>query len=390
MDRRTFVSTVASVLFTGLVPRTKAFAQNAPSGYIQFSPTVALDIAERFLSCTNESLGASPEEPIPMFDVSGDLKGYCIPYSDTLGEPNGYLLLDIDCSGLISQFSIQHGVQDIYSALSNTLEATERSFALGPNPSLIYIDPFSYALPDETMTQAFAIDQALPLAIKTESALRTRSIGNDTWWNVWISYSDAYSSQYVLGSEEYAGDLRYVTEAQAEQATNSYACGPHALYCIGASIPNASYTDFLIPDPWNDWGEYQSLWSYSNTRITGYNGNIRLGTTNSSDLANGFRNYCGSKGLSVQASYSTNISFASFVSQINQRRLAIVGAGINTPDGESGHFMAVNGYTTLMRTSDKKLLQCLSIFNGWSDMVYFNYDFARFTWLGGIFPGYRV
>lgn len=52
-----------------------------------------------------------------------------------------------------------------------------------------------------------------------------------------------------------------------------------------------------------------------------------------------------------------------------------MGAGVKTSGGDSGHFLAANGYAYLHRKSDNKVLQCVAVFDGWDSYQFFNFDF---------------
>lgn len=56
-----------------------------------------------------------------------------------------------------------------------------------------------------------------------------------------------------------------------------------------------------------------------------------------------------------------------------------MGAGVKTSGGDSGHFLAANGYAYLHRKSDNKVLQCVAVFDGWDSYQFFNIDFPSYN-----------
>lgn len=380
ISRRNLIKTAAAVLAMGAIPRV-AFASDDES-LVQFSPDVAIDFAEQFVDAAAPDKAISVStNPIPMFSAAGELRGYLLSFT-SMGDPSGYLLLDTMSEGLVSQFSLSEGARDPYSLLTSKIP--NNTLLLDDAPALVIYDPFVIGAADRIGGSVVTNDGMKSLGNGLIDTLNSNSSGSDTWWDVWIK-SSSLNSSYSVVSEDYCGDLMPVPESAPESAIKRYACGVHALYIIGGSITTDDNSSFVIPELWDNWEEYNRLWRYTNTYTDKYENGIEYGMTNDSAIGSGFQQYCKYRNKTLSYNHISNAAYSSFVSYTNKGRPFVVGAGISTKKGESGHFMAGNGYAQLRRRSDGTTLHCLSIYNGWEDFVMFNYDFSRFTWRSGTF-----
>lgn len=379
VTRKTFLSLLVSGTFACVKP-SRALAGIASDiddveGMIRFSPDVARSVAQGFADSSTDGKGLSAGEPIPIYSTEGRLVGYLVCYS-SFGSPSGYVILNAEVDGLILEFSFTSGARGVYEHLKDEMKKERASTFDFSNPALVMRNPFEYGIVDADSLVLFP-DEGEP------APFSHRNVGNDAWWDVWISFTTA-SSQYVVSSMQAIGDYVPITESAAKKAVGSYACGVHALYVIGSSMTNDAMTNTIIP--YNDWNAYKLLWAYTLTTTTGHdNQGHALGSTSSSALGPGFVRLCKERGTAMNSKYVESPSYLTFVEQINRGSASIIGGEINTEKGASGHFMPVNGYCSLMRKSDKKILQCLMVFNGWEDNVYFNFDFPRFNWTTATF-----
>lgn len=346
---------------------------------VPFSPEVAVNVAKSFISSKRTIPQLDIGEPIPTYDLEGHFKGYSIGFFNG-SHPHGHIVLDSDCNGLMLELSTSEGDMEPYSRITSSC----RSISSATPPRLITFGPNCYGIPTSKST----IETQFETFAAPEATIRNLSSpGTDFWSNVLISYDDAYGDNYFIGDEKYAGDLNFITQQEAEKAARMYACGPHALLALACTLPNDEKTNTAVSYPPTDpviKESYQRLWSYTNTVVTSTSNGISYGHTRLADLPGGFVRYCRERKTTVTATSSLNTSFLAFVNRVNQRDLSIIGGGINTPNGESGHFMTVNGYSYLNRKNDNKVLQVLSVFDGWDNMQFLNYDFPRFTWRGSV------
>lgn len=380
INRRNLIKAAAAVLAMGAFPRV-AFASD-DEDLVQFSPDVAIDFAEQFVDAAAPGKTISVgTNPIPMFSAAGELRGYLLSFT-SMGDPSGYLLLDTMSEGLVSQFSLSEGVRDPYTLLTSRKPNNARS--LDDAPALVIYDPFVIGAVDRIGGSVVTNDGVKSLGNGLIETLNSNSSGSDNWSNVMINRSTLDAS-YSVVSEDYCGDLMPVPESAPESAIKRYACGVHALYIIGGSITTDDNSSFVIPDCWDNWDEYNTLWRYTSTYTDRFENGIEYGMTNDTAIGSGFQQYCRYRGKTLSNNRIPNSAYSNFVSYTNKGRPFVIGAGISTKEGESGHFMAGNGYAQLRRKSDGTTLHCLSVFDGWGAFVMFNYDFSRFTWRSGTF-----
>lgn len=214
--------------------------------------------------------------------------------------------------------------------------------------------------------------QAKPSLVEN---LRTRT----SWTDVLISQDEINNGGFTAGSTKYSGELAYITQGMAERGNKRYACGPHALYVIGAALPNDQMNAPIIPDATSNWSCYNKLWDYSGTKKLREDHGVVYGSRASDRLGPAFVRLCAERRTTMRQSYTSNPSFLSIVTHINNVEVAVMGAGIKTSGGDAGHFLAANGYAYLHRKSDNKVLQCVAVFDGWDSHQFFNFDFPSYN-----------
>lgn len=395
LNRRDFLKLATSLFVASTCHPTPVLANNneeEAEEYIRFSPEVALDFANNFASSTRPELTLSASEPVQVLQEDGTLRGYAMDYhcGDT---PYGYIVLDTECDGLVSQYTISEGTQGFYE------QALEHSLAISPNasalsdkstsPLLIITSPLSYGVIDQSTGEAFINGETIQMGVEACAADDSESVPQHRWWDIMIKVSDARSS-WTVSNTGFGLQLYLVSESAAMAATERYACAVQALYSICASIPaDSSYQTTLIPNPLSNWDDYYNLWAYTETTVEKVRDDgVILGTTQDAKIGEGFVSFCQSKGNSASFSFSRTPSYASFVSQVRSGQPSIYTVTINTASGEEGHSMAIEGYATLSNGSST--MRCLQGFNGWEDIVYINYDFGDYVSKRGTFLNYPL
>ena len=380
LSRRALISAVAWGVSMHLFGRKVAYGQ-ATQASVPFSQDVAAHIARSLIAENPVLPTLEIGDPVPSYDANGAFKGYSIGFFDG-GMPHGHVVFDVDCDGLVLQLSYSEGNRDPYSILASLGGDLVRQ--QGDAKRIVAFAPGLFGIPNDELRLIQLFDKGVD--VDYSGADRFRSPGNDSWNDVLISYDDVYGGGYTTSKEQYAGDFYPISQRDAERAVRRYACGPHALAIVAATLPNGSGTNSIVPQPISDTvlrDGYNKLWEYTKTREINNSNGIAYGSTQAVELAPGFVRFCREKGTSILANHVSNPGFPTFLSHVNNGFLSIIGGGINTPSGESGHFMPVNGYAYLYRKSDKKVLQALSVYDGWNSNQFFNFDFPRFTWKGG-------
>lgn len=369
ISRRQFIALVAAGVASTIVRPSAARAlENDANRLVAFSEEVAATIADNFVRSMEPGLPLKVGTIIPILNTEGLFKGYSVEYLLS-GAPSGYVVLEVDYPGLIASFSFSEGsLSQGRRALDELLCSNDRRSVV--DTCLIEVDPFCMGYYDEYSGCVISLDsksQAKPSLVEN---LRTRT----SWTDVLISQDEINNGGFTAGSTKYSGELAYITQGMAERGNKRYACGPHALYVIGAALPNDQMNAPIIPDATSNWSCYNKLWDYSGTKKLREDHGVVYGSTASDRLGPAFVRLCAERRTTMRQSYTSNPSFLSIVTHINNVEVAVMGAGVKTFGGDSGHFLAANGYAYLHRKSDNKVLQCVAVFDGWDSYQFFNFD----------------
>lgn len=369
ISRRQFIALVAAGVASTIVRPSAARAlENDANRLVAFSEEVAATIADNFVRSMEPGLPLKVGTIIPILNTEGLFKGYSVEYLLS-GAPSGYVVLEVDYPGLIASFSFSEGsLSQGRRALDELLCSNDRRSVV--DTCLIEVDPFCMGYYDEYSGCVISLDsksQAKPSLVEN---LRTRT----SWTDVLISQDEINNGGFTAGSTKYSGELAYITQGMAERGNKRYACGPHALYVIGAALPNDQMNAPIIPDATSNWSCYNKLWDYSGTKKLREDHGVVYGSTASDRLGPAFVRLCAERRTTMRQSYTSNPSFLSIVTHINNVEVAVMGAGVKTSGGDSGHFLAANGYAYLHRKSDNKVLQCVAVFDGWDSYQFFNFD----------------
>ena len=376
-SRKNFLRICSGVFAGGILSPFDAAADDAGNGYITFTEDVALSIAQGFADSAYPDSHVTAMGPIPIQNHQGALIGYSVSYIDRSGRPNGYIILNTECEGLIDRYIVKPGVMDIASALLNRKQTT-RQYSDDCNAVLVALDSFDFGLIDLDAQMLYTRDDVCEL---NSSGSLSISLLNDSWSDTMISYDDAFYTNYSILTEQYAGEIICVSEAAVESAIQKYACAVHALYCIASSIPNANRTGYLISNPYGEWDEYERLWRYTSTTVSKIEGGITFGSTTTGNVGPAFSQYCKYKGVTAGYTYKDNPVFSDFMNNVDSNQFSIVHASIDTDEGEVGHAMAVFGYSKIQRVGSNVATLCLAVFDGWNDVVMLNYSFPRYNYL---------
>lgn len=391
LTRRAFIALVgfsAGLLLSGKPASGSNLVDDYGSQKVVFSPDIAFYIALNFANsiCPAINLQLQGNDPIPIFNTEGDLVGYEIDFSkDDISL--GYVELNINAKNLIASYSFVENSNTPFSYLSSKNDSL---YSESVPRCLIEESPFSFKLAhsgvaNDTFAQ-FRIDG------KDSSAFNLYSKGDSNWWgDVLISENDVFSGTYYAGNEVFIGDLFPISEELAMKKCGLYACGPHALYVVGSTIPNDGKTSTLIPNPIDDFEYYKKLWEYSNTQVigTGKYGS-KLGETSSGMLGPAFVRLGSELNTQLKYRFVDNPSFLQTVSHLNSHKICIVGCGINQNGKQVGHFMAVNGYCYLKNNSTNRIIQSIHVWTGWNAFAYFNFDFSRYAFKNMTFLHHNV
>ncbi len=373
ISRKDFIRIVAAGVAAKMCRPAVAHASSTDSS-VRFSPEVATEMAHILATSYSNRQDLETEAPVILLDSSGGFRGYSVDFSSQ-HQSFGYVLFDVAYPGLIAQFQLSEGTNGFLSQVLGNDSASLLSDKEA-NPAYVVYDPFTYGIVDIQQEQILTSNATLELSSESDISLAASSTSS-SWWDTWISYSDAFSS-YEVTDPCFSVTLNTVSESFVEQRIQRYACAVHALYAIASSIPNSSYSANLISNPETSLAEYSNIWNATATQVEriGSNG-VTYGTTSNNMTGPGFEGYCQSKGLTVTTSTTHSPTFSTFTTHLQKAMPAVVSAGITTKDGPVGHAMPVDGYATLVKNN--KTIRCLSIFNGWEDTVFFNYDFSNYT-----------
>lgn len=374
MSRRQFIGLVAAgVASTIASPSVARALENDSNQLVVFSEEVAATIAGNFARSMKPGLPLKVGTIIPILNTEGVFKGYSVEYLLS-GAPSGYAVLEVDYPGLIASFSFSEGSLSQGKRVLDELQRSNDQRSI-MDACLIEMDPFCVGYYDEYSGCVISLDSKSQAKSSLVESLRTRA----NWDEVLISQSEINDGGFTAGSTKYSGELAYITQRMAERGNRRYACGPHALYVIGAALPNDQMNAPIIPDATSNWSCYNKLWDYSDTRKSSESNGVIYGSTVSDRLGPAFVRLCAERGTTMRQQYVSDPSFLSIVSHINNAEVAVMGAGIKTPEGNSGHFLAANGYAYLHRKSDNKVLQCVAVFDGWDSHQFFNFDFPSYN-----------
>lgn len=389
-SRRTFLK-MAAALSVGPLCSRPALAEvetGDSDELVQFSPKVAHSFAERFALSMLPGVSIEAEEPVQVLRQDGSLSGYAIDYHK--GDiPYGYLVLDTECAGLVSQFLVKEGVPGFFEQVlaSNSLVATAVS-ANSNNLLLVTTGPLSYGIVDMQAGEAYIEGQTLDYSSVVAIADGSESGDTHRWWDVMVTTSDARST-WTISNSGFGVQLYLISEDAVENAIGRYACVVQALYSIGASLPaDSTYSTMLIPNPLSVWDDYLKLWDFTGTTTDHNTNGIIYGVTADANIGAGFQTFCFSKDVSVDYTFSSSPSYSDFVTHIRGGQPAIVTLSLNTPNGKEGHSMAIEGYATLSNGSTT--MRCLEGLNGWGQVVYINYDFGDYVSKRGTFFDYSL
>ena len=380
MDRRSFFKLVSACAACGFVafkgPKVAlAGTQSASGDVVQFSPDVAMQIAENFMSGVSLDKSLVVSDPIFIYDTSGSFTGYQVPFLKN-GQNHGYVILDYTYEGLVSSYSFNDSAVGPAGILNERLARSSDSIS----NYLVKLNPLEYAVPDYSRGQYLLNSNG---TLQMDNIVEPQSVATG-WDDVTIYFDDAVAD-YTVGYGGSVGVYFYQTEAAIKAALKKYACGPTALFSIGLTMRNAAGNGPLISSP-TSWDDYNSLWSYTATTVYRTANGISYGSTQNDRLGPGFVNYCKLvKGKAISSTYNSSPSYAAFVSHINQGKFSLIHMGINN-GSEVGHVMAVYGHSQLLRNGQSSpLLNCLEVFTGWNEPAFLNFDPSKYRYVNATF-----
>lgn len=381
ITRRRLLKTLCALLgSTAIRPLPAHALDTSNSSTTPFTKELAVKLATIFAERSYPDICFTEYRASLLLSLSADPLGYVVHYYvDNI--PYGYIVFDTSYNGLISRFYIHENVT-------------------GPVPQYIGNDraindsvPFQYVLADALTFGAISpsCSSAQYNNGKTSTlppSFKAKAKDPSTWQDPMISMSEAAGMH--ITNERWLGDFRYVTEYEMEQNTSTYACVPMALYCIAANLPTSN--GFLINNPWSQWSEVQKIWGHTHTTVHNEENGIKYGSTPDNMTGIGFKNYAQEKGRTITYRYTTSPTFTEFRNQVNSVQHSVIQVGINEqqPDGtiiEVGHGMTVQGYATLSTIGvvPEDTTNCVLVYDGWSSMVYLNFDFPQYTRKSGVF-----
>lgn len=373
ISRKDFLLTLAAAVGMTCLPTKKVYATplNSANQQIAFSPSVALEIANMFAesNCADHIEAANP---IPMYNANGSQVGWSVDYTCE-GKPHGYIILDTEEDGLISRYCFQEGTSNILNEMKHA-DQTIDTFS-NEEPSLVRISPLDFGILDTSTAEIIDRNGEIsPLSSNSNSPEKT------DWSSLMIDFDEIYSSYTVTG-ENYVGDYYFVSESQIEQNTGRYACAVTALYTIAGMTQIGGK---LLLNPYSDYNEYNNIWNYTKTTVDHTKNGIQYGGTPMANIAQGFSDYCASKGYTQSNVSRFSPTYAQFQTQVSRHKHSVFSASITKPDGKiSGHSMSVAGWATLKKGSS--LLKTLNVYDGWSSLVFINTSFTGYVTTHGAF-----
>lgn len=376
LNRRDFIHLFAGAVVSAFALPKVAYANGVSDNLVQFSPSVALEIAGMFAD-NNLNAGLSAENPIPLLDMRGNQIGWSVDYIKN-GNPHGYILLDTTVDGLISRYSQLEGTTNLCS--SSAAEASVQSCSLEAVPKLVSISPLDFGVLDEQTGAVYSKTMGITSLNDNVRATATN------WNSLMIDLVDIYRNPYTVSAQDFTGDFWFLTESQIIKHTGKYACGITALFTIAGLTQNGN--KFLIDTTSEnavDWTAYSQLWNATATTVADSSNGFSLGSTAFNNLGPGFSSYCFNQhGYTQTSSSKWNPTFGDYKSQVSKRKHSIFSARITKKDGsEDGHIMAVNGWATVKKGSST--INGLYVFDGWDDLVFLNTSFNGYVTTHGTF-----
>lgn len=359
MDRRAFLKTAGALLGLGLTVPARAFCDEYGS-LVQFSPSLAEEYALAFASSFAPDKSLETEQPIPMYDASGNMIGYEVDFTSG-SVPSGYVVFDVTCSGLVSRFCVDDNCPGLYSQ-SVQANSMSRSFSLSSDPVLVKLNPIEYAATQYGDDLLYVNSNSL--LQKGEQLSRARP--STEWEDLMVE--NIYSG-FDITETAYGAPVANLTKNTVERRLKRYACGVTALYCIACAVPYPS------PSNWQRWlidfddiNQYTTIWNDTNSYTDHITDGVTYGETDNSDIGPGFAKFCARQGRDIEYTQSANPTYEAFRNQAMLGCHSVFAAGIiKSSTGErSGHAMAVQGVATLGPSGTGVKDRYIYVYDGWS------------------------
>ncbi len=194
MDRRSFLKLLSACAACGFVaskePKSVFADRQVVSGdRVQFSPDIAMRIAENFISGASSDNSLVVSEPTYIYDSSGGFTGYQVPFLKN-GRRHGYVILDHTYEGLVSSYSFSDSAVGPAGILSDRLARSSDSTC----NYLVKLNPLEYAVPDYSHGQYLLNSNR---TLQMDNIVAPQSIATG-WHDVTIYFDDAIAD-YTVG-----------------------------------------------------------------------------------------------------------------------------------------------------------------------------------------------
>lgn len=350
ITRREFVkigaaSAAGAALFGGSLP---AFADENPQ-FVEFTPELAVTIADNFASSAFPDKGLAVSSATPFYDDRDRLLGHIVTFEKN-GAPHGYIILDMTCDRLISEFCFDEGAIGVHEhSMPKTRSASESH--------VVKIDPFRYAVVDnETRegTDNSGEEVVVPIPPSTRNDLDPYLLE--------VSYVFANYSMLEFGSiQEYCGFDESFTRSL--DPYGRYQCTVTAAFTV-ASIYGACRAPLA--------NDFRTIWNLVNPSDTG---------ANIIGIRNAVTQFRSSRGKTVAGDYSSSKpDFSKIKGCINSNNVA----ALNVVLGSTKHSVTVEGYGVIVGSGLGET-RMVVVYDEWNSGARFMYYDLSWSFMNSAF-----
>lgn len=373
MNRRSFIKMlfVSAVGLAGMRPK-KAFGEST----LTLTQDVVYDFTNRVIDTLSPIKNLSISKLNKFCEVPGKTAGYIVDLQ--MGNiPHGYIIIDKDCPGLLSEFNFEENSVSPACELGSVYLDAHKSDSTTP---FIKMDSLNYGLIDISTGNIYSTLTGLAGSNALKEA-NPASYDPGSWEDATVSW-EAVHSDYQVKQESSVDPFRFISESTVESKAKKYACVVSSLYAIGQHYGIAPYGDTrfntLI---------YNDLWNRTKTSVEYSSNGINYGTTPNSMIGPGFVNYAKSKNVNVSYIYNPNSpSPQQFIDSVNRKSLSTFMSAVFNNGSKQGHCVTVQGYMTATPKGGSTPSYFFCIFDGWySNARWINYRYKNFLYREGVF-----
>ena len=363
--KKRFVCVIAvlALVLCSFTPIEVSASEEEPEngGKIQLTENLAIEIAEGFAQGVDGGNNIEAVNPTKFYNLEGQAIGYIIDYLKD-SSPYGYVILDSTNEDLICEYSFGNQSISPDKVAEEKNPVTTRSSVSQDENKVYRIDPFTYGV-ETGGTIVTNSEENYPLP-------QTRSIPTDDWNDIFILN---YYANYEIIETNYHTTFYSLSEQMVESLTGHYACAVSAMAICADYYGLLDYPNFSE--------EYLKLWNYSNTTtLPTSTSEVTYGSTYSHNAISAFKKFCSEKGRYFNADTYIVDLYGGFKGCIDSGNVGLISCHIYVNGEDSGHMMAVQGYSTIKPKNASYQIRSIRVAGGWGTVAR-NINLSQVEWI---------